>query len=289
MLGASRALIEADLGLVEEARASADEALAISKEISNEVFAIATLANLGRLEFLLGNLDAAAGYLRELPARLLAGTVNDPVAPVWADTIETLIALGELEQARTYLEPYEANAERLGSPCARRRRRPLPRPAGGRGGRPRGRRRGATRHGLAVLEGMPYPLERGRTLLCLGSAHRQAKQKRAARDALEAALGIFDELEGPLWAEKARAELRRISGRRRASEEELTEMEERVARLAAEGRSNKEIAAELFVSVHTVGAHLSRAYRKLGIHSRTELGARLAITADDATPAKPAK
>jgi DNA-binding CsgD family transcriptional regulator len=286
--GRFKSLIEADLGLVEEARASADEALAISTELSNDVFVIATFANLGRLEFLLGNLDAAAGYLRELPARLLAGTVNDPVPPVWADTIETLIALGELESAGTYLEPYEANAEHLGSPCAL---------AGA--SRCRGLLAAAEgdleaaieahRHGIAVLEGMPYPLERGRTLLCLGSAHRQAKQKRAARDALEAALGIFDELKGPLWAEKARAELRRISGRRRASEEELTEMEERVARLAAVGRSNKEIAAELFVSVHTVGAHLSRAYRKLGIKSRSELAGRLAAPTGGGTTANPAK
>jgi DNA-binding CsgD family transcriptional regulator len=59
-------------------------------------------------------------------------------------------------------------------------------------------------------------------------------------------------------------------------------MEERVAKLAAEGRSNKEIAAELFVSVHTVGAHLSRAYRKVGVHSRTELAARLSPSAEKA-------
>jgi DNA-binding CsgD family transcriptional regulator len=135
---------------------------------------------------------------------------------------------------------------------------------------------------LADLQEIPFPLERARTLLCLGSAHRQGKQKRAARDALEQALGTFEELGAPLWAEKANAELRRISGRRRASEDELTEMEERVARLAVAGRSNKEIAAELFVSVHTVGAHLSRSYRKLGIRSRTELAARLGKAASEA-------
>ena len=75
--------------------------------------------------------------------------------------------------------------------------------------------------------------------------------------------------------DKARAELRRISGRRRATDE-LTESEHRVALLAAAGRSNKHIAAELFMSVHTVGAHLSRAYRKLGIRSRAELADELA-------------
>ena len=131
------------------------------------------------------------------------------------------------------------------------------------------------------MERTPYPLERGRTLLCLGSAYRQAKQKGAARDALEESLAIFDELGAPLWAGKARAELKRISGRRRAADG-LTETEERVAVLAAAGRSNKDIAAELFMSVHTVGAHLSRAYRKLGIGSRAELTNELAKRASDA-------
>ena len=108
----------------------------------------------------------------------------------------------------------------------------------------------------------------------LGSARRQAKHKRAARDALEQALAIFEELGARLWAERTTGELRRISGRRRASEA-LTETEERVARLAASGRSNKQIAAELYMSVHTVGAHLSHTYRKLGLRSRSELAARL--------------
>jgi DNA-binding NarL/FixJ family response regulator len=89
------------------------------------------------------------------------------------------------------------------------------------------------------------------------------------------AIAVFDELGARLWADNARAELRRISGRR-PTNEELTEMEERVAVLAAHGRSNKEIASELYVSVYTVAAHLSRAYRKLGVGSRRELAGRVA-------------
>ena len=64
--------------------------------------------------------------------------------------------------------------------------------------------------------------------------------------------------------------------------DELTETERRVAELAAQGRTNKEIAAELFMGVSTVEAHLSHVYRKLGIRSRTELGARVAIPRDEA-------
>jgi DNA-binding CsgD family transcriptional regulator len=58
-----------------------------------------------------------------------------------------------------------------------------------------------------------------------------------------------------------------------------------VARLAAVGRTNKEIAAALFMSVHTVEAHLSRVYRKLGVRSRTQLSQHTAVAAEaDAKP-----
>ena len=157
---------------------------------------------------------------------------------------------------------------------------PLPRPARRCGGRP-GRCVEAFERSLSELAGLSYPFERGRTLLCLGSARRQAKQKRLAREALEQALAIFEDLGARLWAEKARSELERISGRRPS--EELTETEERVARLAAEGRMSKEIAAALFMSVHTVEAHLTHVYRKLGIRSRGQLANRLPKPAGEAS------
>ena len=127
---------------------------------------------------------------------------------------------------------------------------------------------------LLELDRTPYVFERGRTLLSLGVVRRQTMQKKAAREALEQALAVFEELDARLWAEKARQELARIGGRR-AGGDELTVSESRVAELAAAGRSNKEIAAQLFMGVSTVEAHLSHVYRKLGIRSRAGLGARL--------------
>jgi DNA-binding NarL/FixJ family response regulator len=121
---------------------------------------------------------------------------------------------------------------------------------------------------------MRCPFELGRTLLALGTVRRRARQKRAARDALGQALGLFDEVGASLWAKRARDELQRISGRRPGSSD-LTEMEERVASLAAQGLANKEIASMLYISPHTVEAHLSRTYRKLGIRSRAALAGRL--------------
>ena len=109
--------------------------------------------------------------------------------------------------------------------------------------------------------------------MALSRLRRRAQKKRPAREALEQALEIFDGLPAPLWAEKTRAELGRISGRAPASDG-LTETERRVAELAAIGRTNKEIAAELYMGVSTVEAHLSRVYRKLGVR-RAEIASHL--------------
>jgi ATP/maltotriose-dependent transcriptional regulator MalT len=118
-----------------------------------------------------------------------------------------------------------------------------------------------------------YPLDRGRTLLVLGSVRRQEGHKAAARAALEEALAIFDNLGARAWSSWALAELGRISGRRAASHD-LTESELRVATLASQGLSNHEIGSALFMGDSTVEAHLSRVYGKLGVR-RAGLGASL--------------
>jgi DNA-binding CsgD family transcriptional regulator len=119
------------------------------------------------------------------------------------------------------------------------------------------------------------PFELGWALLLKGGLLRRTKQKRAAADALQRALEIFEQLGAPAWIDQARGELRRV-GLRPAAPDELTESERRVAELVATGLTNREAAAQLFMSPKTVEATLARVYRKLGIHSRAELGARLA-------------
>ena len=272
-IGRMKALVEADLGLGREARASAEEGLAHCEATSTEFAAIAATGVLGRIELMHDNIAGAADHLRRLPGRLLAAGMNDPTWPVWPDAIETIIAAGDLELAHAGLDGWERNSRRLASPLAL---------AGV--GRCRGllaAAEGDLDAGLDTLEcaleqttAVAYPLEHARTLLCLGTLRRRALQKKAAREALEQAIRQFEELGAPVWAEKARAELRRISGRR-AGGDDLTETEVRVAELAAAGRSNKEIAAELFMGLSTVEAHLSHVYRKLGIRSRAGLGSRL--------------
>jgi len=117
--------------------------------------------------------------------------------------------------------------------------------------------------------------ERARTLLVKGVIERRARRRGRAKNSFEQALEIFEHSGARLWAERARAELDRV-GLRRTSGDELTEGERRVAELAAQGLPNREVAAALFMSPKTVEANLSRAYRKLGISSRAELGAKMA-------------
>ena len=80
----------------------------------------------------------------------------------------------------------------------------------------------------------------------------------------------FERLGARLWADQTRAELARIGGRA-PSRDELTEAERRIAALVAEGKSNREVAAALFLTERSVETALTRVYRKLGIRSRSEL------------------
>jgi DNA-binding NarL/FixJ family response regulator len=86
---------------------------------------------------------------------------------------------------------------------------------------------------------------------------------------------VFEQLGSPGWAGQARSELTRVGARRPAPVGELTPAERRVAELAAAGSANKDIAQTLHVTVSTVEAHLSRAFLKLDVHSRSQLAIRL--------------
>jgi len=269
-VGRIRALVEADLGLADEARASARQGIARAQELSLDIYDALCRSTLGHVELVEGDLQAAGVQLLDLADRLFAAGLNDPAQPLWADIFETLVGLGELERARVYVRRHELTAAAIANPWA-----------AAVGSRSRGLIAAAEgdfsaaftalEQSLDNLDCLELPLDRARTLLHLGVVRRRAGQKRAAREALEQAVAIFDETSARPWAHKARAELARIAGRRPSSNE-LTESEHRVAELAAKGLSNKEIAAELFMGVSTVEAYLSRVYRKLGIRSRASLG-----------------
>jgi DNA-binding CsgD family transcriptional regulator len=127
---------------------------------------------------------------------------------------------------------------------------------------------------------LPMRFERARTLLARGQVNRRAGRRRAAREDVTAALASFRALGANAWSRRAAEELGRIGGRS-ASGSALTGSEQAVAELAAVGRSNRQIAAELVISVRTVESQLSATYRKLDIRSRGQLAAALKFAGED--------
>jgi DNA-binding CsgD family transcriptional regulator len=268
-----RADVAAHMGEVDQARQWGEQALAQCEALGEVSFAAVCRATLGFLELSLGDHAAAIEWLWPVAERFRTSPAIEPGLPHIArvpDAIEALIAVDRLDEAEDLLLVWQDTGERLARPRVRAtaaRCRALV--------AARADLDSALRHAEAALElngDLPLPLERARALIVLGSIQRRLKLKAAARASLDDALGILEAIGAPLWAERARAELARVGGRKRA--DGLTPTEERVADLVAEGRSNKEVAAELFVSVRTVEANLTRVYAKLGIRSRTELASR---------------
>jgi DNA-binding CsgD family transcriptional regulator len=234
-------------------------------------------AVLGLVEFWSG--DTGAAVARFAAADEIVGAADgvEPAMTWWrAEQVEALLELGLVDDAVTRLDAWEAVARRLDRDWALAhvtRCRGLVASA-----------RGDVEQALSLLteavgrhEAAGDPFSRARALLALGVARRRARQKRPARDAIEEARAGFEELGAAGWAERAREELGTIGGRTRS--EGLTAAERRVADLVAEGRTNAEVAAALFLAERTVASHLTHVYAKLGVRSRTELARKLAETA----------
>jgi DNA-binding CsgD family transcriptional regulator len=267
-------LIDAYLGRLDQARSRAIEGVSRSREERLTGFVERHLALLGLIDLSAGDYHGAAEKLAPVVrGRQSRGGLEPSLYPARELSIEALVAVGDLDEARVQLGWLEDAGRRLGTPW------PL-----AMGGRCRGLLEAAEgdleaalascERALEVHERMPAPFERARTLLIYGTILRRIKRRKDAREAIDAALSIFEALPAPVWADNARAERGRIGGRA-SSGDGLTEGERRIAELVAAGNSNKETAAALFLSVHTVEGALKRVYRKLGVHSRTELSRQL--------------
>ena len=268
-----RGLVDAYLGRLDEARVRAAEGARFSREENDQAFLERNLALIGFIELSTGDYRAAADLLAPVVRRRQDRGAGEPsLYPARELAIEALVAVGDLDEARIQLGWLEEAGRRLGTPwplAMGARCRALLQAAEG----DLDAALASCERALEVHERMPSPFERGRTLLIYGAMLRRAKKRKAARAAIEAALSIFEALPAPVWAENARAELARIGGRTAAGG--LTEGERRIAEQVAAGKSNKEAALALFLSVHTVDSALKRIYRKLEVHSRTELSQRL--------------
>ena len=272
---ATRALLEAHLGHVPSARTAGVAALELADRTGAAIPRWIALTALGFLELSLDRWAEAETTLTPLVAQTRAASIGEPgELRFLPDLIETLIAVGRLDDAEEHLRFLEERAR------ATRRRSALASAARCRalialtGGDVAGSL-AAVERALDLHDRLEMKFERARTRLLLGVVRRRALQMRDARTALSEALAAFDELGALLWSEKARRELARIGGRTTAGTG-LTASEERVAALVAEGRTNREVAAALFLSERTVASHLTHIYAKLDVRSRTELAARFA-------------
>jgi DNA-binding CsgD family transcriptional regulator len=230
-------------------------------------------AVLGLVALSNADMPAADDWLDQADRHAASMGWREPSVRWWTgDRVELLLELGRPDDAVRVLDRWEADAVRVEREWVLahvQRCRGLVAAA-----------RGELEAALDFLaqavvehEAVGDPFGRGQALLAVGIVRRRMRQKRLAREAIEAALEAFETVGASGWAAKARAELGRIGGRTRA--EGLTPAERRVASLVAEGRTNREVAAALFLGERTVASHLNRIYAKVGVRSRTELAVRL--------------
>ncbi|MGI8808745.1 MAG: AAA family ATPase [Acidimicrobiales bacterium] len=269
-----RGRISACLGRVADSRHDLEEGVHVAKKTAAPLGVVRNRAALGFLELSLGDPEAAheqLGPLTEMTRSM--GMAEPALLGHVPDDVEALIALGRLREAGDLLGWYDERATtsgRASALAAAGRCRAILLAADGRFAEAIA----SVDRARCAYEALGVPLALGRTLLVQGRILRRGKEKRLATRSLEEASAVLARLPAPLWMAKVNTELGRLQPPTSA-EAALTPTEVRVARLAAVGRTNREIAHELFISPKSVEAHLSRIYAKLGIRSRVQLGATL--------------
>jgi DNA-binding NarL/FixJ family response regulator len=271
-----QAAVAAHLGDEQATRRDAAAALAAMQRCdSPALVTVWPATTLGFLEVSLGDHAAALDVLQPLLSAFEQApqAIEIFVAPFLPDAAEALIAQGRLGEAQRLVDVLADNGHRLDRPwmlasSARCHAMLLA------ARRDPDAALDAAQRAMAEHERLSMPFERARTQLLLGELQRRQRSREGAATALRQAMVAFEELGAALWAERARKSLDRVQFGR-GDAKELSAVERRVAELAAVGSTNNEIATALFISAKTVEVHLTRIYRKLGIHSRAELGRRL--------------
>ena len=268
-----RAHVDAWLGGLTSARALVDEAIEMATAADEATHLFGGLAILGTIELFAGNATGAARALAQstdLARRL--GLRHASALRTFLAEVEAAAAAGETGQAAAALDAFHEAAgpaePHWVAPIRLRAEAAVALAAGD------------TETAIARLEaslGRPdlQAPDRGRSLVALGVARRRTREYVRARDALTEARRIFEGVDSPPWIAATDRELARIPGRRSSTGLELTASEARIAELVAGGRSNREVAAELVLSVKTIEVTLTRVYEKLGLRSRAQLAASL--------------
>jgi len=226
-----------------------------------------------------GDAGGVLAALAPVPGFPFRDAVEEPGFWSWADLYaEALVATGRVAEAAALLPPHEERAAQRGRRSAQARMARARGRVEAAAGRPEQAEK-AFGSALAAARAAGYPFERAKVELAAGQFLRRAGQRRRAVELLAAAHETFSSLGARPWVARCATELSG-SGLRPAPRGErapavLTSQELVVARLASAGRTNREIAGELVVSVKTVEYHLRNAFQKLGITRRRELAARL--------------
>jgi DNA-binding CsgD family transcriptional regulator len=263
-------------GRESECREFAGQAAAIAQETGSFASQVFAREALGVLELGLGHTEQAIAELEPLLLEVVDRGIGEPqLNAAVPNLVEAYIRAKRFEDAETFLvhlEKLAADSGYVGQLASAARCRGLLASADDFAD--------VFMAGLKHCERLPRPFEQARLELCFGERLRRSRRRVEARTHLRRALAIFDQLGARPWAEKARVELRASGETIRAHDpsarDELTPQELKVALVIADGASNQEAAAALFLSTKTIEAHLGRAYRKLGIRSRTELARQFA-------------
>ncbi len=263
------ALVDAWLGRRAEARASAEHLLEWGRRRGGRPSVVRAKSVLGLLALSEGDADAAARELTD-GALLLKdwGFAHPGAVPIVPDAVEALSASGDVAGAETMLDRLEREATALDLPWAwgaLARSRGVWHLAIGEADAAAVFLESATE----VFDRLGHAPDAARAMLQRGRALLRAGRRTLAADILEGARARFQSMGAALWQARTEEELDRAAPGRTAGR--LTDVERRVAALVSRGLRNREIAAELFMSVASVEAHLTRVYRKLGIRSRAEL------------------
>lgn len=263
----------------QEARGLAERAVRASQADGDRLFLLRALAALGQAGLLTGDAQGAAEAVEALrrvkEMGEAMGAADPPLLHWYADLAEALVMLGETNAAGAVVQD-----------AYRRRREPLPVGVRAALDRAEGLREAASGRAkagvdrldaaVAVVRTLPLPIDLVRTLIALAAALRRARRRAAARAALAEALEVAERCGAAPLAARARQELDRLDVAERGGPE-LTPTEARIAALVGCGATNREVAAQLFISVKTVEGTLSRVYRKFGVRSRTALARAMAV------------
>ena len=229
-----------------------------------------------RFRMLSGDLEQGVADMVETGRRFETVGGRNPDFMAWrSQAARGLLQIGDREEARRLAVEELELARSWGAPRALGRAlRVAGLVEGGQEGL------GLLREAVEVLEGSPARLELAKALTELGAALRRGKRRSQARDVLRRAVELATRCGATPLAQRAETELLATGARPRrvalSGVDSLTPSERRVAQMAAEGHTNREIAQALFVTPKTVEVHLSSVYRKLEISSRSQLPAILA-------------